>query len=709
MDDQEIKDRISGLRKQGNLREAYQLAVKARKDGISVEWALSWVLYSYLKREKKDAGQQGNFNNFVKVLTQMGHFGLFDMTTRNYYFWKSVQTVIISEAWELAKDGQLDNLYNLYRICVVLQPLFDIEINNLEDDKFYVSKKHGDKDQRSLDEREGMWGFVYDLFSPLLFQVYNLDPLAKLTKLIPLIKAVNRPNNTIEELIWDRIIGCIASDEYQLQHGNQKGELWRYWKESNNFLVTVPAHRLRSIIAPYYYAFYNKNDLSSSVNQLIKILPVYGFSGWSNNDYQHQPMKEGKGHFPSFVNRIMLAYIKSLMYTTVSADTIKIINDGIAALETHDDDSEYYNWIIYNYGKLLFKNQQFKELIQLKPRIINIIKQNSKVSLFWSLLAKCYHNIDHNIEIGLLEMALSCPNAMQYDASQLIQLFGSQPDEGTQLIISGLIQRFPKLKEKATAPISDIPENLDELLQERAKDKVGQVLFNNCQKEFYVEWNNIKKNSTGIFFSKNDASPTKIHDSKFAAKVQEGKCYSAIIVRGEYYGRLKECKNSELLDSFRKDVQERLNIPLNSDYQHKESYGFLEPSSTFVNPEIIDKYQLKHYDLVSGSIVSRWHNNKKKGISEFENELKQVTAVSHASLEERYCTVRGRLKFSESRNGNTFVFLVRDDLGNDVLVPHFLISDKFSGDQEVTAKLKRSWNRKNDCWSWKAVDLIDAV
>ena len=707
MDDQEIRDKISELRKQGNLRAAYRLAVKAREDDVSVDWALSWVLYSYLKQEQKDADQQGNFNAFVKVLKQMDHFELFDLDSNNSSFWRSTQLLIISEAWSLAKAGRFSELYQLYQACGVLEPLFELDTDQLDPNDFYISKRRGDKDRRTPDEREGMWGFTHDLFAPLMAQLYQLDPLTKLAKLTPLMEKVAQSNASVSELIWERIVEIMTYDEYQLQHNGQKGELWKYWQGSKQFLAAVPNQLRRRIIAPYYYAFYDKDDLASSAQQLVPILTMYGFSNWPRDDFQHQPMKDGQGQFPSFVNQIMLANLKSLLNTDVSAADIQQIKEGIVALESNDDNSEYYNWIVYDFGKLLLKKKQFAELAALRPKIVAIIKQNPKVGYFWSLLAKCYYNSDQDTEIGLLEMALSLPNASQYDAAQLIQLLGSQADadKESQQIINGLVQEFPKLREEVPAAGDDVPEDLAGLLHDRAKDQVGSVLFSDCQKEFYVEWNNVEKNSTGIFFSKRDAAPTKIHDARFAAQVQEGHCYAAIIARGEYYGGLEERTDSGLLDLFRRDVQERLNIPRDSVYQYEENYGFLEPSGTYVSHEVIDKYKLDHYDLVSATIVSHWHHDKKKGKVGFENQLSQVSGVEHASDEERACTVEGQLRFSESRTGYSYVFLARDDGEADVFVPHALVGERFADGQEVSAKLIRSWDRKRERWSWKATDI----
>lgn len=53
MDDQEIRDKISDLRNENKLKDAYNLALKARENDIEVDWALSWVLYSYLRNEKE--------------------------------------------------------------------------------------------------------------------------------------------------------------------------------------------------------------------------------------------------------------------------------------------------------------------------------------------------------------------------------------------------------------------------------------------------------------------------------------------------------------------------------------------------------------------------------------------------------------------------------------------------------------------------------
>lgn len=647
----------------------------------------------------------------------MGKLDLF-YTSKNYLFWERTQILIVSEAWDLVKTDQANktdlgkkinqakNLFSLYKNCDVLTPLEDMGTSELLGDNIYISDDYGSNDHRRDIERYGMNGFAFDLASPLSKLVKSLKPFEKLKVFAPGKSIIRQEKlNTIEYQVQKRIVSIIIHDEYELQKTGSSKNLWEYWQKSNEFLHIVPSKKLRNIIMPYYRTFYNKNNLANNADKIVTILPSFGFDNWPRNDYEHQPKKEKDGTYPSFIDQILLAYIKSLMFTNVNDNAIKYIKAGIKALEDHYDNSEYYNWIVYNFGKLLFKLKRYDELSQLKEKIINIVKKNSQTAYFWSLLAKCYTNTEQDAQLALLEMSVSCPNASQNDANQLISLLSNNYNNGeVQLILNGLVQKFPKLKRSDIKVTNEQPEDLSKLLRDQAKEKVGQLLFSDSQKDFYVEWNNVEKTSTGIFYSRLDTSPTKIHDPKLATKVQEGKCYSAIIVHGEYYGNLKECENDDLLSKFRKSVQEHLMIPRDSTYHYEENYGFLEPSNTFVSPEIIKKYNLNNYDIISGTIVSRWKNNK-IGTGKFKNELVQVDSIKNLPKEERFSTAEGHLNFTESRNGYDFIFLVRKDGGEDVLVPSSILHNKFSDDQHVSAELERSWDRKRGQWTWKASHL----
>lgn len=719
-DEQQIRDEIKELRVNGQLNAAYKKAIKAIEDGYDVDWSLAWVLYDFLKREYQGANPDENgvvtaenrkkFQGFLHVIKQMGKQDLFIIRQHNEIFWTSVQRMMVSQAWELAKAGRVGELFELYSTVPLMGELYDAEPGP----NSYVSKKYRNG-QPTGGQLKGIDGFLSDIVRPLGTAVAKLKPLDKLRSLEPAKELMKEPQEYFARFLHDEIVSILTFQMKQLADEKDGINLWEFWLQSAPYRKSVPTKYLRYLIRPYYDAFFDKDDPSQNAPQLLAVLPCYGFDNWPDADYQPYKPENSEHAFPSFINRILMAYLKVLATVSdtkyIDDGVINVIQDGIAAIESHYDNGDNYMWLIYQYGKVL---DRVGRLGELRDKLVGLTMKHRQITYLWSMLARVYAEEDEEAEMALLEMALSCPNGMVRDATALAKFFIKTGATDKQPMLKGLLDKYPKIdpelvktvQEMPWYPDCQVPDDLAVALREDAKPQVGRVLFADQERTFYVDWNNQEKNSTGIFFSSHDYAPTKFHDQELASKVEAGKCYRAIILKNEryndYYGNLKSAPDADLLKEFQFTVTEHINLV--------RDFGFLEPSEAFVNPELVKEYNLKNYDEVTGLVRKSWDSkktpNKMLGAlnisGEMRAELTTVTFVNH--VDDRQRTVEGRLNVTINRHNNremTFLEVVGED---DVFVPND-VRGKFGDGQQVTAQLERSWNKKHQEWSWRATAL----
>lgn len=720
-DEYQVREEIKDLRARGKLTEAYKKAMEAIDNEYNVDWSLAWILYGFLKKEYQGANpdegaavtavNQKKLQGFLHVIDKMKKQGLFFVDQHNDIFWTSVQRMMVSEAWELAKAGRISELFELYGAVKLLDELEDAEPGP----DSYVSKQQR-PNQLNSKQLVGMDGFLYDIARPLGTAVAKLEPFDKLKALAPAIEIIENSEDSFGNILNREVVSILTFQMKQLADQKDGASLWKFWQQSAPFRKTVPVSALRFLIQPYYDTFFDKDDPAQNAEQLLTVLPGYGFDGWPDADYQPYQPENSDHAFPSFVNRILSAYLKVLAAVPATKEiddcAVKNVEKGIKALKDHHDTGDNYMWVIYQYGKVL---DRVGRLGELRDQLVELITQHGHITYLWSMLAKVYAGEDEEAERAFLEMALACPNGMLHDANTLVQLLVKKEAASHQPLLKGLLAKYPKLDQGLVKYVQGMPwydncqapDDLTAALKQDAKPQVGQLLFADQERTFYVEWNNQEKNSTGIFFSSHDSAPTKLHDQKLARQVEAGQCYRAIIVtsdqHNDYYDHLKPVPDADLLKEFQFTVTENLNLV--------HDFGFLEPSDTFVNPELVKQYDLKNFDEVTGLVKKKWNSKKaekrllpgQKFTNPLETELTTIENVKHL---ENQRTVEGQLSVTTSRYTDREMTFLRLEDEDDVFVPND-VRGEFKNGQWVTAQLERSWNKKRQEWSWRATLLYE--
>ncbi|MFQ9705944.1 MAG: DUF7017 domain-containing protein [Limosilactobacillus pontis] len=306
MDEEQVKEQIKELRKQAKeapqkdhrqiLGRAYNCAQAARREGLNVDWELSWVMYDLLVDEL-DREQDGNGRlvSLAKILTQCQRLGLFDPQMGNYLFWKNLQSRLANKAWELAKQDQAADLVKfMITISPSLDDLFTVNYALEPQDHVYLNVKSNER---------GMTAVASTMTSAMTVAMRRSEDWSAL--LANMLVAQGALARSIRHNIGNQ---ALASRAWELEKADDQAGLRAFWSVIQPF-VSKQDIAFEVLFTPFYVGLYkhHPDQLAQNGRCLMELIATLGIKNLSHDDYQ--ATTNGDQSYPSLADNVADLYL----------------------------------------------------------------------------------------------------------------------------------------------------------------------------------------------------------------------------------------------------------------------------------------------------------------------------------------------------------------------------------------------------------------
>ncbi|WP_165173522.1 M48 family metallopeptidase [Adlercreutzia sp. ZJ242] len=735
-------EKVTQLRKGGQLREAYMLAKQQFSQGNREDTFLSsytWVLHDCLKRYfDKGTRFYRDVSAFKSTLAQIRIFPI--DTDRDDLFINQVKQKICSVGWGLRKAGRTADLRLLSEEVCQWQHqsfLFDQEVARMllvglrldQPGAARVLSWLGLKGCQWRDVLAGNFDFqIMDnlnaavAFPAILWALYDELKISSgdeqgrgfnlmaFTDILAAMRFFN-PGNYETREVMTYATGKVVHVGWEMRKAkNQQG--------LENLLASVkqwgPGTEMHCMDVLTMFSV----GLKDNPRGIIDLVEWYGLESLSGSDFN--PRIDGEQTYPSRAQDLTKAYLGALEakdQTGAYIATNSEMETGAEAVSKILERDECKDWIweSYGLGKLLVVLERFSEA---RARLADIVASKPKDAWSWAAYGRAWkqeseESYEKCLFKGLhVSKDLQTSLAVHEDAMVFFSDKGEYDRAKTEALLVAKFReengwkpspRVEAMKENdwfERACARDDNESVYEELASGADDIVAEDL---PWTEFYVEWKNEEKNLVGLVMpglgkdvSSGVFQRLSMKDKRLVDSLELGECYKGHCgpERRALLGKIEYDPQLEISGYFRASYSGEIDLV--------KDFGFVRSNlgSIWVSPSVLEGTGVKQCQQVSGVCRRTFRNSKnslQRGRWEWEVVTFELGAEAPAdSLEREF---EGELDIA--RKG--FGFACGCFIPAKLIVPSWEWSS-------VTIKFKarRSWDTKKSKWSWTAYEIIES-
>lgn len=738
-------DRVTDLRKRGQLRDAYALAKSYYSQGCredSFMQAYTWVMYDCLKRYYDSSTRFfGDIRAYCMTLAQIRRFPT--NPSRDEMFIENLERHVLRVGWGLRKENKIGDLQVLCNeICLWHNgsPLFTPDVARM----LLVSLKQYEQSSVVLNwlgAANAPWAAVYsgqapakitneaanDAFAWALYDELkrfagddqgNSPDIRSLVYALSVIRALINPPSLRSHEAVELAAGKLVHVGWKCRELKNLKQIETLLSEAIKWEPSSTMH-CKEVLTMFFVS------LKERPMDIISLVEWYGVEGLEADAFLPREY-EGK-KLPSLAEEIVRAYLDALMSKDASGNSLASLESkdvGCERIKALLDQPRCSGWIWepYKLGKLLCEVGRYEEA---RKWLAPIVAANQAEPWAWQAFGKAWERESQDKYQKCLFMGLSVSKKDEYaralheDAARLFASTGEYAEAKTEILLldrlceengwrsSANVQELKSSSWYAGAEALESNERLYSALSAGTTDIVADEL---PWTEFYVDRVVEDKGLAHIVIEdplRGGYVRSTVKGSDIASCVIDGACY-----RGHFgpknrslIGRIEQLPEARIARAFISTYSGELDLVNN--------YGFVNAGymkNVWVPPKLLAECSAKQFQHASGSCRKTYKPPKAPSVEgTWGWEATTIELGAEPDPKSYRKEGVGHFEYARSRYGQRDFGFVRDARSNEeIYVPASLAAEHhLSNYKEIRFIAEKSWDKKKRRWGWKVTDIID--